>query len=375
MSHKIKVLHVVGKMHPGGIETLLMNVFRHLDRDKYEFHFAVQSEERAFYDDEIEALGGRILRQPHPQRGLKRFRRAFEANVRKHGPYGAVHSHIFGFSGYVLKLANGLGIPVRISHSHTVHRKTRESLLRSLYRRHMQRLILKHTTHMLGCSRAACESLFGTNCWSDSRVQVFPNAIALLPYESLPPNRAPLRERLGIPNEGTQVFAHIGRFQSLKNHSFLIDRFAEYVKTNSDAKLLLVGDGPEKQAMQEKVEGLGLGEHIEFLGLRKDIPELLGAADGFILPSQYEGLGIVLIEAQAAGVPCLISEGVPDEADLKLGLVSRLRLDDAAGKWVDGFRNLASTPQPEWPKRLVALESSGFNMSSSVRRLERLYGG
>ncbi|CAH1206838.1 Putative glycosyltransferase EpsF [Paenibacillus plantiphilus] len=375
MSHKIKVLHVVGKMHPGGIETLLMNVFRHLDRDRYEFHFAVQSEERAFYDDEIEALGGRILRQPHPQRGLKRFRRAFEANVRKHGPYGAVHSHIFGFSGYVLKLASGLGIPVRISHSHTVHRKTRESLLRRLYRQHMQRLILKHTTHMLGCSRAACESLFGTNCWSDSRVQVFPNAIALLPYESLPSNRASLRERLGIPNDGTQVFAHIGRFQPLKNHSFLIDRFAEYLRTNPDAKLLLVGDGPEKQAMQEKVERLGLSGHIEFLGLRRDIPELLGAADGFILPSQYEGLGIVLIEAQAAGVPCLISEGVPDEADLKLGLVSRLRLDDAAGKWVEGFRQLALTPQPEWPKRLVALESSGFNMSSSVRRLERLYGG
>ncbi|MBW7474268.1 glycosyltransferase [Paenibacillus oenotherae] len=374
MKDKIKVLHVVGKMHPGGIETLLMNVFRHLDRDRYEFHFAVQSDERAFYDDEIEELGGTILRQPHPQRGLKKFKRAFEANVRRHGPYAAVHSHIFGFSGYVLKLAHGLRIPVRISHSHTVHRNGKQSLVRRLYQRYMQRLILKHTTHMLGCSRAACESLFGARCWQDSRVQVFPNAIALTPYESLPSNRAELRQRLGIGDECTQLFAHIGRFQPMKNHSFLIDRFAEYLQLHSNARLLLIGDGPHRQVIEDKVDGMRLRDHIVFLGLRKDIPELLGAVDGFILPSQFEGLGIVLIEAQAAGVPCLISEGVPDEADLKLGLVSRLRLDDAAGKWVEGLRQLAATPQPEWPARLSALESSGFNMSSSVRRLERLYG-
>ncbi|MCQ6560436.1 glycosyltransferase family 1 protein [Paenibacillus mendelii] len=375
MSGKIKVLHVVGKMHPGGIETLLMNVYRHTDREKYEFHFAVQTEEKAFYDDEIESLGGKILRQPHPQRGLSRFRRELESNIRENGPYAAIHSHIFGFSGYVLKIAKGLGIPVRISHSHTVHRDAKQPLLRRIYRAYMQRLILKNATHLLGCSRLACESLFGKNCWGDKRVMVFPNAIALDPYESLPMDRSALRANLGILNPNAPVFAHIGRFQEMKNHSFLIDRFAEFSMTCPEARLILIGDGPERGRIEEQVRRLGLTKQVEFLGQRKDIPELLGAVDGFVLPSLIEGLGIVVIEAQAAGVPCLVSEAVPEEADLELGLVHKLRLDDHPNRWVQGLGLLAATPQPAWTMRRMALEKSGFNMVSSVRRLEHLYEG
>ncbi|UVI27906.1 glycosyltransferase family 1 protein [Paenibacillus spongiae] len=375
MAGKIKVLHVVGKMHPGGIETLLMNVYRHTDREKYEFHFAVQTDEKAFYDDEIESLGGKILHQPHPQRGLSRFRKELEANIRKNGPYAAIHSHIFGFSGYVLKIASGLGIPVRISHSHTVHRDAKQPLLRRIYRAYMQRLILRNATHLLGCSRHACESLFGKDCWEDRRVMIFPNAIALGPYESLPADRASLRAKLGIHDPDIPVFAHIGRFQEMKNHSFLIDRFAEFAATCPQAKLLLIGDGPDRARIEEQVHRLGLSQQVEFLGQRKDIPELLGAADGFVLPSLIEGLGIVVIEAQAAGVPCLVSEAVPEEADLELGLVRKLRLDDPPNRWVEALGMLAETPQPEWARRRSALEKSGFNMVSSVRRLELLYGG
>ncbi|GGD65674.1 glycosyltransferase [Paenibacillus nasutitermitis] len=374
MSGVIKVLHVVGKMHPGGIETLLMNVYRHTDRERFEFHFAVQTEEPAFYDEEIEALGGKILRQPHPRSGLGGFTRALERNIRSNGPYAAIHSHIFGFSGYVLKTASRLGIPIRICHSHNVKSAGKGSVLRSLYTRYMRHLMVKHSTHMLGCSREACESLFGANCWKDSRVMVFPNAISTESYAALPQDRRQLRSRLGLGSSNSPVFAHIGRFADQKNHGFLIDRFAEYAAIDKEAKLLLVGDGPRLAEMKEKVQHLGLREQILFLGLRKDVPELLGAVDGFILPSLFEGLGIVLIEAQAAGIPCLVSDVVPKEADLKLGLFHPLRLADDPRRWVDGLRELTAAPQPDWPTRLKALDRFGFNMSSSVRKLEQLYG-
>ncbi|QHW34314.1 glycosyltransferase family 1 protein [Paenibacillus rhizovicinus] len=378
MSHKIKVLHVVGKMHPGGIETLLMNVYRQCDRDKFEFHFAVQTEEKAFYDDEIEALGGRLLRQPHPKNGLSAFKRTLAENIRANGPYDAVHSHIFAFSGYVLSIAHGLRIPVRISHSHNVQSggaAAAKSLKRRVYNAYMGHLIRRHATHMLGCSKAACESLYGANCWKNGRVMVFPNAISVEPYAALPADRQQLRAKLGLPQGNAPLFAHIGRFADQKNHAFLIDRFAEFAAREPGAGLLLVGDGPKRQEIERKVKELGLSEQVAFLGLRSDVPELLGAVDGFVLPSLYEGLGIVLIEAQAAGLPCLVSEGIPEEADLKLGLFAKLKLTDDPSQWVDGFRRLASSKTPEWRSRLAALDRFGYNMTASVRRLEQLYGG
>ncbi|QHT61918.1 glycosyltransferase family 1 protein [Paenibacillus lycopersici] len=378
MTHKIKVLHVVGKMHPGGIETLLMNVYRQCDRERFEFHFAVQTDEKAFYDDEIIALGGRLLRQPHPKDGLSAFKRTLAANIQANGPYAAVHSHIFAFSGYVLAIARELGIPVRISHSHNVQsggRAAAKSLKRIAYNAYMRSLIRRNATYMLGCSKAACESLYGANCWRDGRVMVFPNAIAVEPYASLPPDRRQLRAKLGLPQGDAPLFAHIGRFAEQKNHAFLIDRFAEFAKREPGAGLLLVGDGPKREEIERKVKELGLSEQVAFLGLRSDVPELLGAVDGFVLPSLYEGLGIVLIEAQAAGIPCLVSDAVPEEADLRLGLFAKLKLTDDPAQWVDGFRRLAASTTPEWRSRLAALDRLGYNMTASVRRLEQLYGG
>ncbi|ACS99036.1 glycosyltransferase family 1 protein [Paenibacillus sp. JDR-2] len=379
MSHtKIKVLHVVGRMHPGGIETLLMNVYRNIDRDKYEFHFAVQSPEPSFYDDEIRALGGTIFVQPPPKDGIRSFRKQLTANMNKYGPYAAVHSHVFGFSGYVLKLADKLGVPVRISHSHNTSDSKSTSLVRNLYRSYMRSLISRHSTNMLGCSRAACESLFGNGCWKDGRVDVFPNAITLAPYESLvQENREELRRRFGAA-EDELLIGHIGRFSKQKNHALLLDSFASLVKQHPKSRLLLCGDGPLRPEMEEKARGLGIADKVNFLGLRKDVPELLGALDAFVLPSLYEGLGIVLIEAQAAGVPCLISETVPREADLRIGLIERLALNDPPERWAEAMASIGERRARgggEWQERAAALGERGYDIRVSAEKLERLYAG
>lgn len=377
MNQKIKVLHIVGKMHPGGIETLLMNVYRNVDRERFEFHFAVQSDDPAFYDDEIRELGGTIFVQPPPKNGIGPFRRQLLANMNKYGPYAAVHSHVFGFSGYVLKLAHKQGVPVRISHSHNTNDSRSSSPIRNLYRAYMRSLIRKHATMMFGCSRAACESLYGSSCWKDGRVSIFPNAISLDPYADLPADRTELRGRFGA-SEGDLLLGHIGRFSKQKNHSLLLESFADYSRRQPNAKLLLVGDGPLRPEMEQKAVELGLAERVEFLGLRKDIPELLGALDGFVLPSLYEGLGIVLIEAQAAGVPCLVSEEVPSEADLGLGMISRLPVKESPQRWAEELLKLterAATQQAGWSTRATAIADRGYNIRTSTVRLERLYEG
>lgn len=374
---KIKVLHIVGKMHPGGIETLLMNAYRHIDRSKFEFHFGVQTEEKAFYDDEIVSLGGRIVRQPHPRQGLRAYRRALAANIREHGPYDAIHSHIFGFSGYVLKVARELKIPVRIGHSHNIQDSKGASWTRRLYRSYMRELLRRHATALLGCSGEACESLFGRDCWKDERVKVFPNAIDLSPYEDLPALKAKLRARLDLP-EGATVIGHIGRFSPQKNHAFLLSAFAAYRRRDPGACLLLIGDGPYRSQVESMAAGHGLNGAVRFLGVRKDIPELLGAMDLFLLPSLYEGLGIVLIEAQAAGVPCLASDRVPQEADLGLGLMKRLPLEAVEAEWaaqIDRMTEGSGDERLAWPDRRRELARRGFDIGQSVRELERMYGG
>lgn len=370
---KIKILHVVGKMDPGGIETLLMNVYRAIDRDRYEFHFAVQHAGKGFYDDEIVALGGTIFLQPHPKKGLRAFRKQFRSNVMRHGPYDAVHSHIFQFSGYILKLAKELRVPVRVCHSHTSQDKAEQTWIRAMYRRYMRRLIDRSATHLLGCSKLACETLYGAACWQDSRVAVLPNSIDPQPYERLTGDRSALREDIGITDPEVPVIGHIGRFTEAKNHPFLLETFARFLQRKPNAQLMLVGDGSLREQTERIVREKGLEAHVTFLGVRKDIPNVIGAFDLFLLPSLFEGLGNVLIEAQAGGVPCLVSEQIPAEANLQIELVQRLSLRMEPDIWADRMEWMLHTPRPAWDVRYKSLAQRGYDIASSVRRLETIY--
>jgi len=349
-----------------------MNIYRSIDRKRYEFHFAVQYPESGFYDQEIRELGGRILIQPHPRKGLSTFRKQFIHNVTNYGPYDAIHSHIFQFSGYIVKMAADLQIPVRITHSHTVTPQERTTWRRKVYQSYMRWLISKHSTHLIGCSESACESLFGRACWGDTRTELIPNAINLAPYEQLPADRSRLKERLGVTDPTVQIIGHIGRFSEEKNHRFLIETFAQYVELQPNARLVLVGDGKLRQEMETLSEGLGIRDQIMFLGIRKDIPELIGAFDLFLLPSLYEGLGMVVIEAQAGGVPSMVSEYVPPEANLGLEMVKHLKLQSQV--WIEGMTRMnRRTATPDWSIRYSRLQEQGYDIHTNIQRLEKIY--
>lgn len=367
---KIKILHVVQGMRPNGLETLIMNWFRVIDKEKYQFDFAVHTEEKCYYDEEIKALGGRIISHPSPKKQPLKFKRQFKKTLKEYGPYDVVHSHTLNFSGLVLKVANMQNVPVRIAHSHSVTDNRSNSLFRKLYRNQMRNLINSNATHKLGCSKLACENLFGEKSLNETIV--FPNAIRTERYLDLNKSIKESKNSLGL-EEWQTVAGHVGRFSKVKNHLFILEVFEEAIKQDPNIQLLLIGDGEKKQEIVRKATEKDLTSNIHFLGIREDIPDIMNAMDIFLLPSYYEGLGIVLIEAQAIGVPCLVSNGVPKEADLRINLFTQRSLDNSINVWKEELFKLIGKRNFNKSLKKNALKNSGYDINESVEKLESIY--
>ncbi len=327
-----RVLHVVGAMNRGGVESWLMTVLRRSDRS-FDMSFLVHTEEKAAFDDEILERGASILRCPLHRAPLSyshRLREVLQAN----GPFDVVHSHVHFFSGWVLAVARSAGVRRRIAHSHndTALVESQQGVARSLYRLGMRRLIRHNATLGLAASGLAASALWGANWKDQSNVRILHYGIAL-DQDGRKYDPKATRRSVGIP-EGVKVLGHVGRFDEQKNHEFLL-RFARQVLEARPATwLLLVGDGPLRTKMQEAVTRLGIAERTVFAGVRGDVPALLnGAIDVFVFPSLHEGLPVAVLEAQAAGLPVLLSDRVTEEACAVPGLIQRLPIEQE-GPWV-----------------------------------------
>jgi glycosyltransferase involved in cell wall biosynthesis len=362
----------LGRMDIGGAETMLMNLFRRLNRSELVFDFAVNCSGPGFYDAEIQALGGRVLQTGHPKEvGLTRWYRTFAQILRDAGPFCAVHSHVYGFSGLVLGIAKRAGVTRRIAHSHTVQHMERQSIHRRLYMQVMRRYIATSATDLLGCSRAACEALFGPDCWRDSRVRTWPNAIDTDRFNVSEEDRRRCRARLGIDDD-TCVVGHIGRFTAPKNHLRMLDVFDAFQRRRRSGRLVLVGDGITQPQVREAAASRGL--NVTFLGNRVDIPNLLSAFDVVLFPSTREGLPLTMIEAQASGVPCVVSDVVPREVDLSLGLIRFVSLESSDEDWAASLDAILLAQRPGWPTRQHAVTSAGYDLSTSIGAMASLYG-
>ncbi len=369
----VQILHVVGGMNRGGIETWLMHVLRHIDRDRFQMDFLVHTTQPCAYDDEIRALGSKITPCLYPSQPWL-YARNFRQIVREYGPYDLVHSHVHHFSGYVLRLAQQAGIPVRIAHSHmdTSSIEARAGLHRRLYLALMKGWIAHYATLGLGASRKAVANLFGPVWKTDPRWQVFYCSIDLTPFQN-PTDSVTVRAELDIPADAI-VVGHVGRFTEEKNHGFLVDIAAEVAKREPRMRLLLLGDGSLRPNIEQKVAQAGLTDRCIFAGSRPDVSRLmLGAMDVFLLPSLHEGLGLVLVEAQAAGLPCIFSDAVPEEADVVKPLVRRLSLSQPASVWAEAILDFRKTKPDPQLEALMLVEQSSFNILTGVKELEKLY--
>jgi glycosyltransferase involved in cell wall biosynthesis len=370
----MRILHVVHSMPRHGTETWLMNVLRNVDREKFQMDFLVHTMNIHPYDDEIRTLGSQILPCLYPSKPWI-YSENFKQIARMFGPYDVIHSHIHHYSGFILKLAHQAGIPMRIAHSHSDSSipQAQARLHRRAYFRLMRYWITRYATRGLAVSQQAALALFGPRWQADSRWQVLQCGIDLKHFK-LPVDCLSIRTELGIPRDAF-VVGHVGRFFEPKNHSFLINIFAEVSRKNPEVFLLLVGDGPLKASIEQKVARLGLTERVIFAGSRSDIPQImLGAMDVFLFPSLYEGLGLVLIEAQAAGLTCILSDVIPREADVIESLIYRLPLSGDASAWADTIISSLKNKQ-KFQKRnhFEEFKKTEFNILNGIKKLTEIY--
>ena len=357
----IKVLQVVTYMQRGGLETMLMNYYRNIDRSKIQFDFLVHREFEADYDSEILELGGKIHRLPALNPFGAEYIRKLDQFYKEHPEYKIVHSHLDCLAGIPLKYAKKNGVPVRIAHAHNSNQtKNWKYPIKLFFREN----ITKYANHLFACSREAGKWMFRTDNFN-----VLNNSIDAKEYIYNEKIRRKVRKELCI-DQSALVIGHVGRFSEQKNHRFLADIFKKIVELHPNSILLLVGDGELQQEIRKKVQKEKIKDRVIFTGVRSDVAELLQAMDVFVFPSLFEGLPVVLIEAQAAGLPCLISERVSDECEKVKELVRQLRLDSGVRQWAEATLQCGGIRRRN---TLKEIQKAGFDIQRSARLLQDFY--
>ncbi len=361
-----RVLHVVGGMSRGGIETWLMHLLRSMDRERVQMDFLVHTNEPCAYDAEVRMLGSQIVPCPWPHRPL-RYANELRKILDKNGPYDVVHSHVHHFTGWILRVAQQAGVPMRIAHSHndTRGQDRQAGWTRHLYLRAMEFWLRRHATVRVAASQEAGVCLFGSSPW-----RVLYCGIDLAPFRT-PVDPHEIRGELGLPSNAF-VVGHVGRFMEQKNHGFLIRIAAELAKREPNLHVLLVGDGPLRESAQKQVADAGLSNCVHFLGLRPDVPRVMGALDVFLLPSLFEGLPLVGMEVQAAGIPLVLTDTITREVEIIPELVRRCALEQSPAAWADAVLAMRGTRCPG-SQALARAEQSPFNIQRGVQELEHLY--
>ncbi len=327
----IRVAQIIGKWLGGGVESVVMNYYRHIDRSKIQFDFICDEDSTNIPYEEIEKLGGKVILIP-PYQKIFKYHKELK-KILKEGNYKIVHSHINTLSVFSLFAAKCAGVPVRIAHSHSTTNKQEKK--KNLVKKVLRPFSKVFATDYMACTEHAGRWLFGNKEYDNGNVYLLNNAIDLDKFKYDEKLRKEKRKELNI-KEDTLVIGHVGRFVEQKNHRFLIDIYNEVHKQNKNSILLLIGQGPLMEEMKEKVDSLGISNSVKFLGQREDVSELYNAMDLFLFPSLYEGLGMVLIEAQANGLPCIASTEVPKIADISNN-VQFYNLNDSIDIWLKNY--------------------------------------
>lgn len=361
----IRVAQIMGKWLGGGVESVVMNYYRNIDRNKVQFDFICDDDSKYIPKKEIEKLGGKVILIPPYQKPFKYHKEL--KRVLKEGKYKIVHSHINTLSVFSLWAAKAAGVPVRIAHSHSTTNKKE-------WKKNFMKQILRpfckvFATDYFCCSEKAGRWQFGNRAYNQGKVYLLNNAIDVNKFKYNEKIRKEKRKELNIKDKDL-VIGHIGRFVKQKNHEFLIDIFNEVHKQNKNTILLLAGEGPLKEEIENKVKDLGLEKNVKFLGQRNDANELYQAMDVFLLPSLYEGLPVVGVEAQAAGLLCFFSTDMTKETKV-LETTQFISLTNTPQYWSkEILKQLNSYTRADTEKEIT---QNNFNIKVEAEKLEKYY--
>ena len=359
---KIKVLHVLTVLNKGGLETMLMNYFRNINKDRFEFHFLVQRES-GYYEREVIESGGYIHRVNQLSYSpLKMIKYLKQMNsFFKNNQFDVVHVHSDQFGYFPLKYAKKNGCDNLIIHCHSTN--SEGSFLKKAIGIFLNKRLFSLTKNYFACSENAGKWMYG-----DKKFIVINNAIDIDDYYFKSEIRESYRKKI-VEIQKINI-VHIGRFNLPKNHLFLLDVFAEIIKKNDNYKLFLVGDGELRPQILSKIKELGLENKVQLLGIRNDIPELLQAMDIFLFPSLFEGLPVSLVEAQATGIKCVISDGVPEEAILIPENVEVISLKKSAKEWADKILQIQNFDRKDVSEMI---KEKGYDIKENAKKLEEKY--
>lgn len=332
----VRVAQVIGKLNAAGVESVMNNYYRNMDREKFQFDFVIDSDGYCQPKQDLIALGARFYTVP-PYQQLFAHIRALRRLFRQNG-YQIVHAGMNSLSVFSLFAAWSVGVPIRISHSHNTASKgeTGRNILKNLLRPFSRCF----ATHLCACSPEAGIWLFGKKAYRDGRVTIFKNAIDPMHFSFHADIRSAIREQYSLRDQ--LVVGHVGRYCYQKNQHFVLDAFAKLLQKEPDARLMLIGLGTDSGELRSAAAQLGIEKEVIFLGAQDDVSDYYQAMDVFLFPSHYEGLGLAAVEAQCAGLPVIASTAVPPEAKVTEN-IRFLPLDDGAEAWADAVRQAAGT--------------------------------
>lgn len=366
----IRVLHITEKLQSAGIESFIMNLYRRIDRSKVQFDFLVLRNEHEFYEDEINALGGKkyfieskkkntLLRIYEESRLLEKFL--------KENHYDIVHIHYTTpLRAPYLEVLKNVGVKTRIYHSHSAYVQGK-GFVKSLIYDYMRKKIEKFGTHFFACSKVAAEWIFSKGVLSQNKAEIIYNGIDSHKFSYNETARNEIRSQLGI--EGKKVLIHTGRFLEQKNHSFVVDVFANLKKKCPNSVLLLLGMGPLQNLIRQKVHTMGLDDDVLFLNVKPDVYNYLCAADCYIMPSLYEGLPVAAVEAECSGLPSVLSTNITKEVALTEN-VFFVDLKESIEKWSDVIIKAWDIQRKDCSDRV---SSCGYDVHNVAEKMQLFY--
>ncbi|AXT55049.1 glycosyltransferase family 1 protein [Aquimarina sp. AD1] len=371
----IRVLQVFTIMNRGGAESMIMNYYRKIDKDKIQFDFLVHRKEKAAFDEEIEGLGGKIYRfDPINPLFPGDYYQKLRLFFKEHKEYDIVHSHLNTFSCFPLKIAKEFDIPCRIAHAHIAiddvsfmslfsNKESKKETFKKLIKLQLKKKVKKDATHLFSCGDKAGRWLFGDS----TSFITMNNAIDTEKFAHNSTVANKYKEDFNLKNR--LVIGHVGRFASQKNHAFLLKIFSALLNEKPDCDLVMIGDGPLRKVMEKEAENLGIKNNVHFLGVRADVPELFQMFDVFVFPSFYEGLPVTLIEAQAAGIKVFASDSITTEVSLTDD-IEFLSIDKPAEYWAGKIIETDASKKNNNTEKIV---KGDYDIVSNTKKIHEFY--
>lgn len=367
MQKPIRILHVLGSTNLGGAESRIMDLYRHIDREKIQFDFLVHSTKEGFFEPEIKQMGGNIYYLPSFRvYNYLKYKRACREFFETHGEFKAVQGHMTSTASIYLPQAKKVGIPITIAHARSAGV---DAGIKGYITKLLRKNLFRKCDYMFACSDLAARAVFGDKRYEEGSTVFIPNAVDTADFAPDSEMRERIRAEYGL--EDSFVIGHVGRFHYAKNHEFLVEIFAHILDKKDNAKLFLLGDGPRRAEMEAKVRELGIDKAVIFAGNKNPVAPFYQAFDAFLFPSRFEGMPGTVVEAQASGVPCLVSDSVTPQVKVT-ELVSFMALEKSSSEWAEGLERHTEKCKKEVKKK-IALSDTNYDVNCQVKRYEQFY--